>query len=105
MPSGAAGQLTLTHAPMSRVTSSTAPRCACPTTGLATLGPFLTSAVGTLTVSDMLVAGAGPCAAAGDDTKTTMRATTKEARRFTGRPPVAFTNLWSQLLIRQSAGA
>jgi hypothetical protein len=56
----------------------------------------------------MLGEGAGACAAAGDDTKTTM-ATTTEVRRIKGRPPVSFrsttvagarpeaTNLWPQL--------
>src|SRR5262249_48538933 len=64
MPSGASGQDTFTQSPTSRVTSSTLPCAAWPTTGLATLGAFRTSAWAVVMVSTV------DCAAAAGATQT-----------------------------------
>src|SRR6185436_6248099 len=64
MPSGPSGHDTFTQSPTSRVTSSTLPCGAWPTTGLATVGALRTSARATVMVSTV------DCAAATGATQT-----------------------------------
>src|SRR5262245_43307789 len=69
---------------MSRVISSTAPFCACPTSGLATLGAFRTAAYATLTVNWLC----GCCCPWSGVAPSTRSAVTAAARRIIAIPPV-----------------